>query len=280
FEQVAAAAEELQAGGLTPTAKLVRPMLGSTGSLATLQRHIVEWRSRQGSVQPAIRILAPEIQRVIFKFIDEDVARANTELTQLVEQTRRDADDLAADNEEQTDLVRQLKAELADQATRGAQQEGQIARLLEELGSARDEAAVERREAEQARLELGKLQLRLDTCGSLENELRQLRAGFEAQRQACVHAEQNVAVLKAQREILEARLVELKEAASPTPTRGKRNADSQARAETEQRLPTVSRRSRNGNTTGKSSAQDPPGASAAVTDAPVEPGDSRQARLC
>jgi BMFP domain-containing protein YqiC len=39
-----------------------------------------------------------------------------------------------------------------------------------------------------------------------------LRAEFEAQRQACVHAEQSAAVLKAQKEILEAQLAELKEA--------------------------------------------------------------------
>jgi chromosome segregation ATPase len=280
YEQVAAAAEQMQAEGLTPTAKLLRSMLGNTGSLATIQRHVVEWRSRQGSGQSVIRILSPEIQRVVFKFIDEEVCRSNGELIQQVEQAKRDLADLIADNEEQTNLVRQLQAELADQATFRAKQDGQITRLLEELSSAREEASVERRESELARLELSKVQARLEGHASLENELRQLRVDFEAQRQACVRAEQDAAVLKAQREILEARLAELKEAASPqTVACGDGSRDGQASMATERTPKTTRRRAGNSRESEAPSGQDPVHASGAAS-VPTEPGDPRQARLC
>jgi DNA repair exonuclease SbcCD ATPase subunit len=280
YEQVAAAAEQMQAEGLTPTAKLIRSMLDNTGSLATIQRHVVEWRSGQRSGQSVTRILSPEIQRVVFKFIDEEVCRSNGELTQQVEEAKRDSAALVADNEEQTNLVRQLQAELADQATFRAKQDGQITRLLEELSSAREEAAAERREAELARLELSKVQARLEGHASLENELRQLRVDFEAQRQACVRAEQDAAVLKAQREILEARLAELKEVALPqTLAYGDGSGDGQASMATERTPKTTRRQARNSRESEEPSGQDPVHASSAAS-VPTEPGDPRQARLC
>jgi chromosome segregation ATPase len=281
YEEVAVAAEQFLAEGVTPTAKLIRSRLGDQGSLATLQRHIVEWRSSQGSTRPLTRILSPEIQRAVFKFIDEEVARVNHELAQQVEQAKRDSADLAADNEEQTTLVRQLQAELEEQATFRAKQDGQLARLLEELGSTREEAAVARREAERARLELSKVQPRLDAHASLENELRQLRADFEAQRHACVHAEQNAAVLRAQREILDAQLAELKESAlKQTQIRGDGSGNGDASAAFGRTPQTTRRRARNAKGVGEPTGPNPGHGSGAAASSSEEPGDPRQARLC
>lgn len=280
YEQAAEAAEQLQAEGLTPTAKLIRSTLGA-GSLATLQRYITEWREKPERAQAVTRILSPDIQRVVFKFIDQEVARANCQLMQEVEQARRDMDDLAADNDEQANLVRQLQAELAEQATLMVRQEGHLARLLEDLSNARDETLVERRERERMQIELGKLESRLDAHASHEGELRQLRAGFEAQRQACVHAEQSAAVLKAQKEILEARVEELKKAASPhAGFHGDGSDDGHASMATEHTPRTSIRHARNGKGAGTPPGQDPAHPSGAAASVPEELDDPRQARLC
>lgn len=281
YEQAAEAAEQLQAEGLTPTAKLIRSTLGA-GSLATLQRYITEWREKPERAQPVTRILSPDIQRVVFKFIDQEVARANCELIQEVEQARRDMDDLAADNDEQANLVRQLQAALAEQATLMARQEGHLARLLEELSSAREETLVERRGRERLQIELGKLESRLESHASHEGELQRLRADFEAQRQACVHAEQSAAVLKAQKEILEARVAELKKAASPhTRIHGDgSDDDGHAGVASEDTPRTSSRRARNAKGAGTPPDQDSAHPSGPASSVPVQPDDSRQSRLC
>lgn len=283
YEQAAAAAEKLAADGVIPTAKLIRSLLGG-GSLSTHQGYIDEWRSKPKGDTPVTRILSPDIQRAVFKFIDHEVARANSELTQDVEQARRDIHDLAADNDEQANLVSQLQAELAEQATSKAKQEGHLARLLEELSGAREEILAERRERERIQLELSKLASRLEVQGSVEGELRQLRADFDAQRQSCVHAEQNAAVLKAQKEILEAQVAELKEAASTQARlRGDGSGDGHAGMGAERTARTSRPRARNANDAGTPPRQDPALASGAAASVPEEsgdPGDPRQARLC
>lgn len=152
YEQVATAAEQLHAEGATPTAKLLRSRLGNAGSLGTYQTHLAQWRSKQGNIQPVTRTLPPDVQRAVFKFLDEEVSRSIDELAQQLEQARHEIEDLAADNDQQTSLASQLQAELAAQAAGMARQEGQLSLLQEELRSAREETSMERREAEAAKL--------------------------------------------------------------------------------------------------------------------------------
>jgi DNA repair exonuclease SbcCD ATPase subunit len=214
YEQIATAAEQLQADGLAPAAKLIRTKLGSVGSLATIQKHLVEWRSKQGGTQSVTRILPSEFQRAVFKFLDAEVARINGELRQQVEQAERDTADIAADNEQLTALVSQLRAELADQASLKDKQDGQICRLLDELEAAHAETENERCEAELARHTLTKIQASLEAQGLLERDLRQLRSERDAEREKRFLAEREAAVLKAQKDGLEARIREMKEAMS------------------------------------------------------------------
>lgn len=217
YEHVALAAEQLQAEGLTPTAKLLRSRLGDVGSLGTIQKHLTEWRSGKRNFQQVTRMLPPELQRVIFNFADEEVSRINGELKQQVERQSREMVDLVADNEEHARLVGQLRAELAEQAKLRANQDGQLTRLLDELKAAHDELALQRHETELARLDLTKMQASLEAQGRLESESRQLRAHFEAEHEARVRAERDAAVLQAQKDILEARIEELKRTPSAQP---------------------------------------------------------------
>jgi chromosome segregation ATPase len=212
YEQVAAEAEQLQAEGVTATAKLIRSRLGNVGSLATIQKHVTAWRSKLDGTQPVTRMLPPEVQRAVFKYVDEEIGRINGELTKQVAQANADMADLAADNEKQTGLICQLQAALEEQVTLTAERAGQMSRLLDELRAAREETARERREAELARQELARIQSRFEAQAPLESQLRQLRTDFESERDGRVRAQQDAAVLKAQKDILEARVAELKAA--------------------------------------------------------------------
>lgn len=280
YEQVAAAAEELRASGRTPAAKLIRHMLGDVGSLGTIQKHLIEWQSRQGDIQPATRILAPELQRAVFKFVDEEVSRINSELRQELDNCKRAAVDLAVDNERQAEFVRVLQAELAVQATAKTEQDGRLARLLDELGTARNETSCERREAELARVELAKVQARLEAMASLESELRQLRADLDVQRQACVRAEQNAAVLAAQKAGLEARVAELKDAAPAQSHVNGASVEEHASRKADRPPRTSARRGEKAEGSGETSVPQPGHTSNSATSGDAQPGEPRQSKLC
>ncbi|MCS0592527.1 DNA-binding protein [Massilia norwichensis] len=277
-EQVAAAAEQLQSDGLTPTARLVRTKLGNVGSLATIQKHLTEWRSREGSGQSAARMLPPEVQRAVFKFLDEEVSRINGELRQQVEQAERDTADIADDNEALTTLVSQLREELGNQAALKDKQEGQLGRLLEELRGAREEAVRERGEAELARHELTRIQSRLEAQVPVEHELQQLRVGIEAERERRVRAELEAAVLMAQKDNLEARIVELKDAAASRDRPRASGNSEHGGNQPERTLQAGPRPHRKVESLGESSASnaEPPINSATAG----EQSDPRQAQLC
>lgn len=281
YEQVAAAAAQAQAEGLTPTAKLIRSMLGNMGSLATHQSHLEKWRLKPESTQTATRILSPEIQRVVFKFIDEEVSRINGELTQQVELAKRDAADLAADNEEQSNLVLLLQAETAAQASIKSRLDGQLAQLSDELARARADAATARNDTERAQLELAKVQVRLEAHNTLECELRQLRTEFEAQRQAHVSAEQNAAVLTAEKHILESQLAELKQIVS-SQTRIQGNGSPERKPSTGSGGAARGNTSRARKTDGKENLleNDHGPVPSSAGNGPETPSDPRQATLC
>jgi hypothetical protein len=214
YDEVCAVADGLVASGTTPTAKPIREKLGNVGSLGTIQKFLMRWQDESQGAQTAARMLPPEVQRVIFKFADEEVARINTELGQQLSLCRSELADVCADNERYDELVRELRSEATEGAAAKAELAGRIARLLEELAAAHNEISQERRETELARNELTKAQLLLDAQASLQSKLDQLHADLEAKRQACELAERAVAVLTAQKSNLEERLAEMKEASS------------------------------------------------------------------
>lgn len=210
YEQVCAAVAALRATGTSPGAKAIRHKIGDVGSLGTIQMFLQRMLSEEGAQPATTRMLSPELQRAVFKFTDDEVARINGELEVELGNCKRDAADLAKDNEMQGERLAQLHALNDEHTALKAGLEGQIVRFLEEVATARKETSQARREAELARTDLAMAQLRLEGLAPLDRDLRQLRTDFEAQRQALVHAEQTAAVLAAQKADLELRLVELK----------------------------------------------------------------------
>lgn len=280
YEHIAAAADQLQLEGLTPTAKHIRTRLGSVGSLGTIQKHLMEWRSKHDGTQSAARLLPAEVQRAVFRFLDEEIFRINGELRQQVEEAQRGTADIAADNEELTMLVSRLRAELADQASLKDKQDGQLSRLLDELKAAREETERERCEAELARHELTKIQTRLEGQAPIERELHRLRADFETEREIRVCAEREAAVLKAQKDSLEARIVELKEAASTHARVHGSGSDQHVGNQPEHCSLAVTNPGKEAESNAELSATSSQPALDSATNAAGEQSDPRQARLC
>lgn len=273
YEQVAAEAELLKAEGVTASAKLIRSRLGNVGSLSTIQTHVMEWRSKQGGPQPATRLLPPEVQSAVFKYLDEEVSRINGDLTKKLEQAQRDIADLADDNKNKTELADQRKAELAIQVALNNTQAGELAALRDQLKTAREETLL-------ARQDLVKLKSRVEAEASLESQLSKLCADFETERDARVRAEQNAAVLKAQKDSLEERIAELKESASTQLHVYGAGVEVQSGKQPERFLRASTRQGKKTEDPGEPSTSAIEDASgAAVADAVVT-ADPRQGKLC
>jgi chromosome segregation ATPase len=113
-------------------------------------------------------------------------------------------------------------------AAEKAAAEGKAAQLAEDLASAKVDAGRERGAAEQARTELAKALLRLEAMPRLEADLAAARAELTQERAGRVSAEQQSAVLAAQKSDLEGRLIDARKEAD----RAKEQLQSaQARAE-------------------------------------------------
>jgi peptidoglycan hydrolase CwlO-like protein len=115
---------------------------------------------------------------------------------------------------------------------------------------------------------------------SLESELRQLRADLDVQRQACVRAEQNAAVLAAQKADLEARVAELKDAASAQSHANGASVEEHASSKADRSPRTSARRGEKAEGSGETSVPKPGHTSSSAPSGDAQPGDPRQSKLC
>lgn len=210
YERVCNAIDELLTQGIKPSVRAVRTLVGG-GSMSTINKHLQQWRethAHESDISP--RLLPPKLQRAVFEFIDQEVTRVHVDLEEALSETKRDMRALADENERLYGEVASLNADIGALTDGKAALEGRISQLLADLASARQEAAAERQNAEFERIELAKTKQRLETLALMEREAERARRDFEVQRDARVQAEQEVAVLKAQKANLQERLTELK----------------------------------------------------------------------
>jgi DNA repair exonuclease SbcCD ATPase subunit len=204
-EQVNAAADELQRNGAKPTVRAVRHLLGDVGSMGTITKLVQQWRLKTGETGEAgPRLLPSKVQRAVFDFLDQEVARVHTDFVEELQEARREVRALADNNDNLVEQLKNLQAELAVSAKEKAAQEGRILQLLNELQGARDEVAVLRRHVETERVALAVARHRVEKLQEIETELQRLRTDLETQRDARVDAERKVAVLQAQKSIVDA----------------------------------------------------------------------------
>jgi chromosome segregation ATPase len=210
IEHVRAAVAALRAEGNKVSSRAVREKLGNVGSMGTVNKLLQQCLSEQGDTPESLRQLPPELQHAVLVFADRQADVARRQVAEELISCRREMGDLAEDNEQLTATIEDLREQLVGARSDRATVEGRVAQALEELAGAREETAVERRASEAARVELAKLQLRVAALESLEDELRDVRAQYEAQRSECARAAQAAAVLEAQKLALGDQVQELK----------------------------------------------------------------------
>lgn len=207
--QVHAAANAIRAEGGTPTLRAVRERLGA-GSMGTVSKHLQQWKAGQERQTSTELALPPALQRAILDFMATELAAARAPLEAELAEQQQTSSDLAAENERQAATIDRQAAEMEFLAADKAAAEGKAGQLAADLTSAKEESARERQAAELARTELAKALLRLEAMPRMESDLTAIRAELAQERKKRVEAEQQAAVLAAQKFDLDGRLGEIK----------------------------------------------------------------------
>lgn len=209
YEQVATAANVLSASGTKPTVRNVHNQLG-TGSMGTVAKHLRTWRDCQVDHADQSIALPPALNGAIVDFLRIEIGRAKEAFEVSLADERQAATDLAAENERQSIEIDDQAMAIDSLRSEAARAAGRISQLTADLDSLREDASRERHAAEDARTELARVQLQLESLPRLEGDLASLRSELVNERQARVRAEQSTAVLSAQKSDLESRLEETK----------------------------------------------------------------------
>jgi hypothetical protein len=146
-EQVNAAADAMKAEGNRPTSRMIRESLGEDACMGTINRLLQRWKGAQERPARASVGLPSALQEALLGYMEEELSAATDLFNAELSEQQREVADLASENEFQLEII-----------------EGQTV----ELEAARQEAALEREIAEQARTELAKLQLRLEAFPRME----------------------------------------------------------------------------------------------------------------
>jgi len=207
--QVHAAADAIRAEGSTPTLRAVRERLGA-GSMGTVSKHLQQWKAGQERQAATELALPPALQRAVLDFMATELAAARAPLEHELAEQQQTSADLAAENERQVTTIERQAADMELLAADKAAAEGKAGQLAVDLLSAKEDAARERQAAEHARTELAKAMLRLEAMPRMEADLAAIRTELGQERKARIDAEQQAAVLAAQKSDLDSRLADLK----------------------------------------------------------------------
>lgn len=207
--QVHAAADAIRAEGSTPTLRAVRERLGA-GSMGTVSKHLQQWKAGQERQAATELALPPALQRAVLDFMATELAAARAPLEHELAEQQQTSVDLAAENERQVTTIERQAADMELLAADKAAAEGKAGQLAVDLLSAKEDAARERQAAEHARTELAKAMLRLEAMPRMEADLAAIRTELGQERKARIDAEQQAAVLAAQKSDLDSRLADLK----------------------------------------------------------------------
>jgi chromosome segregation ATPase len=207
--QVHAAADAIRAEGGTPTLRAVRERLGA-GSMGTVSKYLQQWKAGQERQAATELALPPALQRAVLDFMVTELAAARAPLEHELAEQQQTSADLAAENERQVTTIERQAADMELLAADKAAAEGKAGQLAVDLLSAKEDAARERQAAEHARTELAKAMLRLEAMPRMEADLAAIRTELGQERKARIDAEQQAAVLAAQKSDLDSRLADLK----------------------------------------------------------------------
>lgn len=205
YDQVAAAAETLQARGERPTIDAIRQYLG-TGSPNTVNRYLSQWKDKQ----PAVVAAPIEMPAAIHAAIVEEIRRASVESRAGVDKDLAEARqtiDALAENCDQLEGERdELVQEIAEQRADNQQLVGQMDELNRENERIRGELQREREAQDKVRQQLAEASVRLEALPRLEAELQQQRQELAQERQGHADARQAAAVAQTAQQSLQEQL--------------------------------------------------------------------------
>jgi len=200
YEQVESAIEELVGSGKQVTIKGIRDVLG-TGSPNTIHRHLTEWRNSRPNGTVVCASLPEALTGVIARELDRVAAQARAEIEDQLSQAKIEALELATAGEALEVEIETLKVTIAAITTERDAVSAIAAERHKEIINLTEIVKREQKDAESVRVDLGKMQLKVDLSlnehSQLSIENARLRQDYENARQAHVEAERNRAVFQA-----------------------------------------------------------------------------------
>lgn len=200
YGQVVSAIEELVGSGKQATINGIRQVLG-TGSPNTIHKHMVEWRNLQQNRTVACAALPEAVTTVIARELDRVAAQAKAEIEDQLSLAKNEALELATAGEALEVEIQTLKASIAATTTERDAVSAIAAERQKEIINLSELVKREQKEAESARLDLGKMQLKVDLSinenTQLSAEVAILRGNYEKARQEYVESERDRAVFQA-----------------------------------------------------------------------------------
>ena len=197
--EVSAEADRIRASGGKPTARSIREALG-TGSMATVLRLLQNWQS--GQVKPPARevVLPAGLQKALVDFVGGEVVAAKAPIQEELASAQQSIRDLISENESQTAMIADQAEKIAALTTQLDQVQAVSDQRTKEFEQLTAEIQHERAAVQDARIELAKAQLRMESLPRLEAECDRLRDLLEAEQKARTASDLAAAVATARLE--------------------------------------------------------------------------------
>ncbi|TRO11630.1 hypothetical protein EQ828_23690 [Ectopseudomonas mendocina] len=213
YEQVAAAADSLVGAGRHPSITAVREALGNTGSPNTIHKHMAAWRAARPQAVAAAAELPAELIAALAGELTKAASTARGAIEGDLAQAQAEAAELANVGEALEQERDMLLDQVATLTTERDQAQATSAERYSEIERQATVIAREQLAAENARIELAKAQLKIESVEERNREfhtevlrLRDLLKEAEHGKQT---AEQQAAVSAAQLAAEQAKSVDL-----------------------------------------------------------------------
>lgn len=208
YQEVAAAADKLLGQGIEPSTRSVRDLLG-TGSMNTLQKHMLAWRSSRPVQQSTAYELPAELVNAFGKELARGAAMARSSIEADLAQAQGELGELVTIGEALENQVEQLTEANLGLTTERDQAIATAAERLNEINRLDIDLKREQQAGEAARLEVATANLRASANDALLNErgeeIARMRKALEDANQRLNAADREGAVLKAKLDAADAR---------------------------------------------------------------------------
>jgi len=203
YDHVASVADAIIGEGHQPTINAVRDRIG-TGSPNTIHKHLTAWRAARPQATAAAPELPASLTTAIATEIERAAASARAEIENKLVQAQAEAVELSSAGEtleyERDELIEQVAELTTERDTLAGKAEQQTA----DIKTQAERIEREQQAAEAARVDLAKVQLKIESSTErlVEQaaEIERLRATLETESRARIAAEQQAAVLLARLE--------------------------------------------------------------------------------